>query len=38
MATMRRHVHAHDIHHWAGNLLAALGQSAASLIPTADRR
>lgn len=28
MGAMRRHVHTHDIHHWAGGLLVALGQSA----------
>jgi trehalose 6-phosphate synthase len=43
MATMRRHVHTHDIHHWAGDVLSALGQnaiirSATALDTTAARR
>jgi trehalose 6-phosphate synthase len=32
MAAMRRHVHTHDVHHWAGSLLAALGRSATAHV------
>lgn len=38
MATMRRHVHTHDVHHWAGSLLAALGQNATARRTVADPR
>jgi trehalose 6-phosphate synthase len=39
MAAMRRHVHTHDLHHWAGNLLSVLGQNAtAATTLTADLR
>jgi trehalose-6-phosphate synthase len=38
MAAMRRHVQTHDVHHWAGTLLATLGQSVTVRCTVADRR
>ena len=38
MAAMRRHVQTHDVHHWAGTLLATLGQSVTVPHAVADRR